>query len=310
MVRTKVFVGNLAFKTKEADLATEFAAFNVVSANIITRRSRSLGYGFVELETLEDAQKAATAMNKKNIDGRDINVELAKPREETPSGDQAGAAATGGAAPAAQRTRRPPRERRPRDAQAPSGAPANNNAANTTANPEGEAGPRRRFRRRGPRDDSQPQTTQNGTAPATQQQPRQQRPPREPREPREPRPPRAPRAPRPQGDSQVAVDQKPRNPSKTTLFVANLPFAVDDAGLKQIFEGFAVKSAHVVIKRNGRSKGFGFVELETEDAQIKARDAIDNKVVSERPLIVKIALTEDLAENKAAAPAATPAAPK
>lgn len=297
-----MFVGNLAFKTKEADLANEFAAFHVVSANIITRRSRSLGYGFVELETLEDAQKAATAMNKKTIDGRDINVELAKPREEIPSGEQA----AGGAAPAAaQRTRRP---RRPRDpAQAPGQAPTTTPANTTTNAADGADRPRRRFRRRGPRDDAQISPPQSGTGAAAPQQPRQPRPPREPREPRAPR---APRAPRPQGDAQNPVDQKPRNSSKTTLFVANLPFAVDDAGLKQIFEGFPVKSAHVVIKRNGRSKGFGFVELENEESQIKARDAIDNKVVSERPLIVKIALTEDLAENKAAAPAPTPAATK
>lgn len=300
MVRTKVFVGNLAFKTKEADLAQEFKPFNFVSANIITRRSRSLGYGFVELETLEDAQKAAAQMNKKNIDGREINVELAKPREETPSGEQA---AAGGAAPAAQRPRR---QRKPRDpTQAPAQAPANNNAgaaapANNNAQ-QGDKQPRRRFRRRAPRDQSQAQPTQNGAAPAAPQQPRQ---PRQPREPRAPRPPRAPRA---QADGQAPAEQKPRNPSKTTLFVANLPFSVDDAGLKQIFEGFPVKSAHVVIKRNGRSKGFGFVELENEDAQVKARDAIDQKVVSERPLIVKIALTEDIA---AAATGAAPAPAK
>jgi RNA recognition motif-containing protein len=71
-----------------------------------------------------------------------------------------------------------------------------------------------------------------------------------------------------------------------------------------------VKSAHVVIKRNGRSKGFGFVELETEEAQLKARDAIDKKKVDNRDLIVKVALTEDL-EQKADAGAAAPApAPK
>jgi RNA recognition motif-containing protein len=83
MVRTKVFVGNLSFKTREAELAQEFSAHaKVISANIITRGPRSLGYGFVELESEDEARKAVAAMDKKEIDGRQINVEVAKPREE------------------------------------------------------------------------------------------------------------------------------------------------------------------------------------------------------------------------------------
>jgi len=89
MVRTKVFVGNLSFKTTEAQLAQEFkAAGTVVSANIITRGPRSLGYGFVELENEEDAKNSVKVMNKKEIDGRQINVEVAKPREEEPQSEE------------------------------------------------------------------------------------------------------------------------------------------------------------------------------------------------------------------------------
>jgi len=69
MVRTKVFVGNLDFKTKEPELAAAFgAAGKVIGANIITRGPRSLGYGFVEMETEEDAQKAVQLMNKKGFE--------------------------------------------------------------------------------------------------------------------------------------------------------------------------------------------------------------------------------------------------
>jgi RNA recognition motif-containing protein len=279
MVRTKVFVGNLAFKTKEADLANEFAAFKVVSTNIITRRSRSLGYGFVELETLEDAQQAAQKMNKKVIDGREINVELAKVREERPPGDPA---APGAAAPGDQdarpKARRPLRPRQPQTGQAPAGQ-ASGPGANAGA--AQNAGPRRRFLKKGPtpRDPSAPQ---NGTGS-----------PQQPRQPRQPRPKRI-------QEGLPPAEQRPRNPSKTTLFVANLPFSVDDAGLKDIFKDFAanLKSAHVVVKRNGRSKGFGFVELDSEEAQLKARDAIDKQKVDSRELIVKVALTEDLAAHK------------
>jgi len=86
-MRTKVFVGNLSFATKENELAKEFeAAGKVISANIITRGPRSLGYGFVELDSESDAENAVRLLNKKEIDGRPINVEVAKPREEGAEG--------------------------------------------------------------------------------------------------------------------------------------------------------------------------------------------------------------------------------
>jgi RNA recognition motif-containing protein len=309
MVRTKVFVGNLAFTTKEADLANAFKAAGqkVTSANIITRRSRSLGYGFVELESEEDAKNAVTAMHGKSIDGRPINVEVAKPREEPPAEPKA-AASNPAAQP--QANPRPPRPRQfPRRFQNSNGNPAASNApanTTTTTDPAAAGGPpvRRRFRKpraprapRGPADHQAPppqQPVAQGPATTTAAGQPQGQP--------GPRRRRGPRAQGPEGGAPVPQQERvPRNPSKTTLFVANLPFSVEDAGLQQIFSGFAVKSAHVVRKRNGRSKGFGFVELENEDAQVKARDAIDKKVVEERPLIVKIALTE----NKDGAPSAS-----
>eukprot|EP01130_Rhizamoeba_saxonica_P018149 TRINITY_DN8_c0_g1_i1.p1 TRINITY_DN8_c0_g1~~TRINITY_DN8_c0_g1_i1.p1 ORF type:complete len:222 (+),score=70.81 TRINITY_DN8_c0_g1_i1:37-702(+) len=83
MVRTKVFVGNLAFKTTQPELAAAFEACgNVVSANIITRGKRSLGYGFVEFEEEHEAERAVQEMDKTVLDEREINVELAKPRVE------------------------------------------------------------------------------------------------------------------------------------------------------------------------------------------------------------------------------------
>jgi len=82
MALTKVFVGNLVFSTKDDELRTAFSsAAEVVSANIISRGRRPLGYGFVEFKTEADAQKAVEAMDKKDIRGRPINVELARPRD-------------------------------------------------------------------------------------------------------------------------------------------------------------------------------------------------------------------------------------
>jgi RNA recognition motif-containing protein len=84
--------------------------------------------------------------------------------------------------------------------------------------------------------------------------------------------------------------------SKTTLFIANLPFSVDDAGLAKIFEGFKC-TAHVVKTRSGRSRGYGFVTFETEEDQQKALKALDGKEVAgangnNRVISVKIALSD------------------
>jgi len=279
MVRTKVFVGNLSFKTKEPELAAAFQeAGKVVSANIITRGPRSLGYGFVELESEEDAQHAAAVMNKKVIDEREINVEIAKPREETLD-------------------RPPPRPRRPRlrgapkkDGAAPNTTTAPNNNAPKDASAEG--GDENRVHRRRRRIPTAATGAPAGGASSTPGQPQatsSQGPQGQPQGEQQRR--RRPR--RPRTEATEATPQQPRTSSKTTLFVANLPFSVDDDGLSKIFNGLSIKSAHVVKKRNGRSKGFGFVEFDSEDAQTKAKNAVDKKVVEERELIVKIALTEN-----------------
>lgn len=78
----KVFVGNLSFKTREANLIAAFTPISkVVSANVITDGPRSLGYGFVEFENEELARRVVDAMNHREVDGRQINVELARARD-------------------------------------------------------------------------------------------------------------------------------------------------------------------------------------------------------------------------------------
>ena len=100
-----------------------------------------------------------------------------------------------------------------------------------------------------------------------------------------------------------------RAPSTTTLFVANLPFSVEDDKLKELFKETKVKSAHVVKRRNGRSKGFGFVEFENEADQKAALDKINKQVVDGRELSVRVALNQDLKDEKPAEGAPAPAAP-
>lgn len=82
VVRT-LYVGNLPWATKPEDLAEAFAQYGeVVSSRIITDREtgRSRGFGFVEV-TDADAEKMIEAMNGKELNGRVITVNEAKPRE-------------------------------------------------------------------------------------------------------------------------------------------------------------------------------------------------------------------------------------
>jgi RNA recognition motif-containing protein len=286
---TKVFVGNLSFKTKENELAAEFSsAGKVVSANIITRGPRSLGYGFVELENEEAAVKSVQLMNKKNIDGRDINVELAKPRDEAKIAEKKAQQAAAGEG----------SERgRGRGGRGRGGRGRGRGGRGGREGGEGGEGAvrgRGGFRRGGFR-------PRGGEAGAPSQRP-EGSPTAEGSAPPRPRRPRAPRQAEPK--SNVS-----RTPSKTTLFVANLPFSVDDAGLTEIFKEHNVAKAHVVRKRNNRSKGFGFVEFSNDADQQKALSAIDKKVVEDRELIVKVALTESKPEGEIAAPKTEAAAP-
>lgn len=96
---TKLFVGNLSFNTTENDLHDAFAAFGtVVEANLMMDRmtNRPRGFGFVTMGSAEEAQKAIEAMNGKELDGRALTVNVARPREERPSGGGGGRREYGG----------------------------------------------------------------------------------------------------------------------------------------------------------------------------------------------------------------------
>ena len=86
---TKLFVGNLSFNTTENDLQDAFAAHGtVVEANQMTDRTpgRPRGFGFVTMSPPEAAQKAIAPMNGANLDGRDLTVNEARPKEERAGG--------------------------------------------------------------------------------------------------------------------------------------------------------------------------------------------------------------------------------
>ena len=90
---TKLYVGNLSFQTTEGDLQRLFeTAGRVVSCSIIMDKftNKSRGFGFVEMGSQEEATKAINDFNGKDLDGRTLTVNEAKPREERPRGNFGG----------------------------------------------------------------------------------------------------------------------------------------------------------------------------------------------------------------------------
>lgn len=86
---TKLFVGNLSFNTTENDLQDAFAAHGtVVETNLMVDRmsGRPRGFGFVTMGSPEEAQKAIEAMNGTPLDGRNLTVNIARPKEESGGG--------------------------------------------------------------------------------------------------------------------------------------------------------------------------------------------------------------------------------
>jgi len=267
---TKVFVGNLSFRVQQDELQKFFEqAGKVLSANVITRGNRSRGYGFVEMATLEDAQRAVEQLNSKEIDSRAINVEIAKPREEgaAPARGRGGGrrgrggyrggrfrrggrggrggrgrSEEGGEAPASPSSA-------PASSPAPAAAPDAGSPASAEESDEKDKKPRRGGRGRGQR-----RTTQR------------------------------------KGE---------RVASKDTLFVANLPFATTDNELKEFFQQQKPTQAHVVVGRAGRSKGFGFVTFGDDESQQSAL-GLNGKELQGRALSIKVAWNPDSQEKQEA----------
>jgi RNA recognition motif-containing protein len=104
-VAKKLYVGNLSYETTDSDLRTLFGQHGTVqSAQVIMDRDtgRSKGFGFVEMDSGEQAQAAITALNGQQVNGRALTVNEARPREDR-GGSRGGS--TGGRD-AAGRTRR------------------------------------------------------------------------------------------------------------------------------------------------------------------------------------------------------------
>jgi len=94
-----IFVGNLSFNTNEDELRQAFEAYGQVDrVSIMTDRDtgRSRGFGFVEMASNEDGEKAIAALNGSQVGGRTINVNEARPKTERGGGGGGGGYGGGG----------------------------------------------------------------------------------------------------------------------------------------------------------------------------------------------------------------------
>ena len=103
-----IFVGNLDFGATESRIRSLFEPYgNVERVNVITDREtgRSRGFAFVEMSDASEAERAITALNGANVDGRALNVNEARPKAEGGGGRGFGGRGNGGGP----RQRREPR---------------------------------------------------------------------------------------------------------------------------------------------------------------------------------------------------------
>ena len=80
------------------------------------------------------------------------------------------------------------------------------------------------------------------------------------------------------------------NKSQTSLFIANLPFEMNDESFADIFSEYTIESAHIVTSRNGQSRGYGFVKFGSAAEQKRALADLQNCMINDRPITVRVAL--------------------
>jgi RNA recognition motif-containing protein len=94
-----IYVGNLSYQTTEDELRDLFAEFgDVVSAKLIADKftGQSKGFGFVEMSNNSEAQKAMDELNGRDVNGRNVTVNQARPRQDRSRGGGGGRGYSGG----------------------------------------------------------------------------------------------------------------------------------------------------------------------------------------------------------------------
>lgn len=268
---------------------------NSLDATIITKHHRSLGYGFITFETEKEAQKAAKDLDTKSLDGREINVEVARPKLE-PTVDEP------------KKTRKSKRNARRRSSKSATVSSTKEESILKTnkkdivpvkkeedVSVEKEVSVKKDI----PKVKNEVVATATVVLPAetdatvsTNKQDQEKTAEQIAKEAAARRKRNQKNKKRQNKKKSVEKAARVTEPSKTTLFVANLPYATTDDDLKKIFKDFRLVSAHVARMNNGCSKGYGFVELENEEEQLKALESVKDVVLEGRSIYLKIALSE------------------
>jgi len=287
----KVFVGNLAYSTTDEGLETFFAPVksDIIAKQVIMRGHKPAGYGFVTMSSAEAAQNAVELLDAQELDGRPVIVQIAKPAEQKDKDKKE------------KKAKRRPNRRGAKavpgevtDAEANGDMKAEDVAAVADAPGTDEAAkPKKRKKKSNRKFNRKATAVEGGEAPAAESAPDD-----------------AAAAPTTKKQHRARrfrarpVGQDPDGePSKNMLFVANLGFNVDDEALSELFTeaGINVVSARVVRRRWGnprKSKGYGFVDVGSEEEQTKAMATLQSVEVGGRPIAIKIAVNSGSAPHE------------
>ncbi|KAJ9094435.1 hypothetical protein QFC21_005974 [Naganishia friedmannii] len=299
----KIFIGNLAYSVTEEELNGFIAPAEgkVVDVNLPKRfNNRPAGYAFVVYETEEQANAAVEKLDKQVLNEREISVAIAKPAAPkkprkksgskaatTGAGEEDQAANTEGEATdgtkSKQKKAKRPARRLPEEhtEEAEGGAAAANGEAGAQ---DGAAKKPKAKRTRKPKSAHGEHLADGATEARIDDEGAVDG--------EKPKRARAPRKPTTLGE-----------PSKTLLFVANLPFSVDEAALTEAFTSLSIipKSSKIITKPSyhyvdgkrergpRRSKGFAFVEVENEEAQQQAIEKLQGYKMEDREITIKVA---------------------
>ncbi|KIW71107.1 hypothetical protein PV04_03312 [Phialophora macrospora] len=264
----RLYIGNLAYATTEAELKQFFSGYDVESTSIPVnpRTNRPVGYAFVDLKTSEEAEKAISNLSGQEILERKVSVQLAR-KPEHGSG-------TEGAGEGTEENKRSSGRGRGRGRGR--GGRGRGGARNTT---EGGAQETTDFAEN-PLPLTDVTADANKAAPASDAKSR------------------TPRPPKQRGPPEDGI------PSTTKVMVANLPYDLSEEKLKELFAAYEPSSAKIALRpiprfmvkklaaRNEprKGRGFGFVTLASEEMQQKAVEEMNGKQIEGREIAVKVAI--------------------
>ncbi|KAI0244784.1 hypothetical protein L0F63_002693 [Massospora cicadina] len=262
----KIFVGNLPLGHKAAQLRELFSPAGKITKMMARNRRHSL-YAFVTFETADEVEKAIELFNGVDVGGQPLRVEKAVskvfkgPRKPKKKGAKkpAGKSDNGG-----------------KDEEDRSTDKENGTSSSIKWNPEAESWAIDKSDADGWSDHPEQTVTNN---PGQPEQPSTN----------------SRRKGRGRGGFRPRRKRTPANrePSPITLYVSNLPFTLSDEGFQQVFASFKVQSAHVVRnKASGRSKGYGFVEFESNAEQQRALSELGIVEINGRALYISVALSK------------------